>query len=103
MQAALKVPRDICKVLEQACSYPISDVGRGETIFDEEVIFQDGNRMAIQVVTSLEPEKEPAWTQGVLFAPNGTELGFTECGDSFIDEYIVWYNNTEYSVIVSEG
>ena len=49
------------KELEKALSKPISDVGRGETLFDKEVVFLNGFRMAIQVIAA-ETEGETAWT-----------------------------------------
>ena len=73
--------------LEKWCDEPPTDVGKGECLFDKEVTFSDGTRMAIQAVASLSPSDEPIWTQGVLFGAEGTELGTTDVGESFYGEY----------------
>jgi hypothetical protein len=90
------------KELEKALSKPISDVGRGETLFDKEVVFLNGFRMAIQVIAA-ETEGETAWTQGVLFDADGNELGYTDVGESFLGEYCVFYDETEYTVNVLDS
>lgn len=83
------VERNLGNMLESWCMEPPTDCGKGEVLFDQEVVFGDGNRMAIQAIASLEPSNEPIWTQGVLFAANGEEIGFTEPSDSFWGEYQV--------------
>ena len=75
--------------LEEWCDKPPTDVGRGEVLFDEEVVFKDGTRMAIQAICSEDPTSEPIWTQGVLFGEEGTELGCTDVGESFYGEFQV--------------
>ena len=82
--------------LEQWCDEPPTDVGRGEVLFDEEVVFDDGTRMAIQAICSEDPTSEPIWTQGVLFSEDGLELGCTDCGESFYGEFEI----DKYTVIV---
>ena len=79
--------------LEEWCEKPPTDVGRSEVLFDEEVVFEDGTRMAIQAICSENPTSEPIWTQGILFCPEGAELGFTDvCGSFYgkfqVDEYV---------------
>lgn len=64
-----------------------ANCGRDECVFDREVVFEDGRRMAIQVVTNL--DGGGAWTQGVLFGAEGGELGCTEPGDKLAGEYRV--------------
>ena len=68
--------------------------------FDEEVLFSNGNRMAIQVCGPSDPGSEPCWTQGVLFSPEGNELGCTDVGEAFEGEYYVYANDDEYIVEV---
>ena len=75
--------------LEAWCDEPPTDAGKGEVLFDEEVQFKDGYRMAVQAISSLDPSSEPIWTQGVLFTPEGFESGNTDVGDSFWGEYQV--------------
>ena len=95
MDIDLRVNWEIAKELQKACNEGISDCGRGEVIFDEEAVFPDGNRFAIQVIAP-EEKGETAWTQGVLFSPNGQELGHTEVGENFLGEYCI----ENYTVIV---
>jgi hypothetical protein len=75
--------------LEEWCDKPPTDVGRGEVLFDEEVVFKDGTRMVIQATCSEDPTSEPIWTQGVLIGEEGTELGCTDVGESFYGEFQV--------------
>ena len=89
-EAILRVQKDTAELMEKWCREPPMDCGRGETVFDEEVKFANGNRMAIQVIASENPNEESCWTQGVVFDKEGNELGFTEVGDSFVGRYQVW-------------
>jgi len=68
---------------------PPTGCGRGEVIFDEEVPFLDNHFMVVQVIASEEPDKEPCWTQGILFNVQGRECGFTEPGEKLLGEYRV--------------
>jgi hypothetical protein len=97
------VPNDALDRLEELCRGPAVGCGRDETIFDREATFDDGCRMAIQVVAPNEPETESCWTQGVLFNPAGVELGFTEPGDSVGGEYRVETDDGIYTVGVEDG
>jgi hypothetical protein len=69
-----------------------------EVLFDQEVVFADGNRMAVQVVGSTDAA---AWAQGVLYSPAGAELATSEVYDSFLGEYVVGYGDNEYACRVS--
>lgn len=73
--------------LQSLIDGPATDCGRDECIFDREAVFSDGRRMAIQAVTTL--DASGGWTQGVLFSPEGGELGCTEPGDTLAGEYRV--------------
>lgn len=80
--------------IERWCRVPPTDCHKGEVIFDEEVKFEDGMRLAVQAVCSLEASDEPLWTQAVLFTSEGNEVGFTPAMDSFwgvfeVDSYRV--------------
>lgn len=88
------------KKIEQALSQPIHS--KGEVIFDNEIVFPNGFRMAIQVIAA-EKKGETAWTQGVLFDEDGNELGCTEVGDYFLSDYTVFYDKTEYTVNVLDS
>jgi hypothetical protein len=85
----LKVGEYLGTELERFCVEPPMDCGRGEVLFDEDVRFSDGHYMAIQVIASETPDEEECWTQGVLFNPDGYELGCTDVGESFLGEYQV--------------
>lgn len=93
----LYVPRDEAEELQAACDHGLEDCGKDEKLFDREVVFSDGKRMAIQVCAE---QDKPAWTQGVLYSPEGTELGFTPAGDTLLGEYTVFYGDVEYTVLV---
>jgi hypothetical protein len=80
--------------LERWCENPPSGpattfMGRGNVVFDEEVHFLDKHFMVVQVVASEEPDKEPCWTQGILFNEQGREVGMTDVGEEFLGEYQV--------------
>ena len=87
-EQTLKVKARIYNELERACRVPLNDCARDEILFDEEVVFDNGNRMAVQVIASGN-DVESAWTQGVVFDPVGNELGCTDVGESFGGEYYV--------------
>jgi hypothetical protein len=101
MEATLLVHAELAKQLEKACSEGIDDCGRSEVIFDREVKFLNGNRMAIRVIAP-EEKGECAWTEGVLFDPAGNELGCTHPGEDFLGEYIVFAGKEKYEVEVKE-
>jgi hypothetical protein len=96
------VTHRLVRELELALSKPITSNGKGEVIFDNEVVFPNGFRMAIQVIAA-ETKGDTAWTQGVLFDENGNELGNTDVGESFLGEYCVYYEGAEYTVNVLDS
>jgi hypothetical protein len=77
--------------LDFMCNYNFLNRCGGETLFDQEVLFDDGMRVAIQVIESQsdiqEDFAEPAWTQGVLFTPEGQEISCTEVQESLTGVY----------------
>ena len=95
----LVVPDFRARDLERMCQEADSSTKKGEVEFDEEVVFIDGSRVAIQVIGC--GEDDPAWTQAVLFSPEGEELGCSEVGESFLGEYTVQYQDTKYTVVVA--
>lgn len=97
----MPLPADTIDRLEELCRGPATDCGSDETVFDREVNFDDGCRMAIQVVAPNDPAGS-CWTQGVLFDANGAELGCTEPGDTFAGDYEVSCNGSVYSARVAE-
>lgn len=83
--------------MDLACQEAYSGQDKKGTRFDREFVFDDGNRMAIQVVNAME---EPCWTQGVLFDPEGQELGCTDVGDSLSGEFAIELTDSCYTLIV---
>lgn len=106
-EATLEVEQDRLAGLRKLCQdgSACEDLGKDEVPFDEEVKFPNGMRMAVQVCSALrshlEP-REPCWTQGVLFDPNGNELGCTDCGESVEGEFCVSHGIDDYVVTVKE-
>lgn len=96
----LPVPFYVIREMESLCLNIHTDVRKDSTEFDEEVVFENGNRMAIQVCTPCDPSFESCWTQGVVFDADGNELGCTDCGESFAGEYCVQIDEDEYVVNV---
>jgi hypothetical protein len=92
----LPVEANLAQHLEQVCAAPDPELSRGQTVFDREVAFPNGYRMVIQVIASENPSEESCWTQGVLFLPDGTEVGTTDSGESFLGEYFVRHGEEEY-------
>lgn len=92
----LKVPSETAHELERICKEPDSGVKGDGVEFDQEVVFENGMRMAIQVCASGNPTEESCWTQGVLFDQHGNERGCTDVGESFLGEYCVPDGDDEY-------
>lgn len=97
----LTLPADTIDRLEELCRGPATDCGSDETVFDHEVTFDDGCRMAIQVVAPNDPA-ESCWTQGVLFDADGAELGCTEAAQFFAGVYVVECDGDSYTVRVMD-
>jgi hypothetical protein len=88
---------------DHLCKVPAGTAARGEVIFDRESVFDNGYRMAIQVVVPYDTDDEPCWSQGVLFDKDGNELGCTDVGDQLSGDYVVWHGDDRYAVSVIEG
>ena len=88
----LLVEKVILRIINQQCTKQKDHDYQGETIFDEDVKFDDGMIMVIQAIDCVD---EPAWTQGVLF-DDGCEIGCTEVKETLDGIYIV----DDYTVIV---
>ena len=89
--------------MEAICANPSDSVRKNGVEFDREHIFANGMRLAVQVCASSTPTVESCWTQGVLFTPEGTELGCTDVGETFLGEYTITDNGDEYTVNVVSG
>lgn len=97
------VDSDVASQMQMYCEESFSDYKKDGVEWDKEVTFSNGFRMAVQVCGPNDVGLEPCWTQGVLFDPNGNEVGCTPPGDDFLGEYMVWDNDDEYVAnVVSE-
>lgn len=85
----------------KACSEAAGAEPKDKAIFDREVTFPNGLRIAIQVVTTENPEKEPCWTQAVAFDQVGNEVGLTDVNDVFLGDYSIEIDGEKYTVIVA--
>ena len=74
------------------------DVKSGTVVFDGEVSFLDNYRAVVQVVSC--GDVDPAWSQAVLYSPDGYEL-MTTTSESFLGEYHLEHDDNEYIVIVA--
>jgi len=88
--------------MERICREPDATVSKKDVAFDREYRFENGMRMAVQVCPSDNPAGESCWTQGVLFTPDGSEIGCTDVGESFLGEYNVPDGDDEYEVVVEK-
>lgn len=86
--------------LDRMCSECLNEPPYGETVFDQEFVFKDGFRMAIQVYSPVWMNGESGWSQGVLFDSHGEELGVTGAGEVFVGTYIVEVGDDTYMVEV---
>jgi len=99
----LKVPQWEADQMELYClkpPMPDHNVPKDSPVFDTEVQFDNGHRVAIQVIASNEPDKESCWVQGVLFEENGQEIACTDVGESFLGEYNLYDGDDLYIVNV---
>ncbi len=91
------VEKNMAKEMECLCRNLNQDVKSDGTEFDKEYVFENGMRMSIQVCPA---KNATCWTQGVLFTPDGYEVGCTDVGETFLGEYIVFDEENKYSVEV---
>lgn len=92
----LLVPVEQALHLEWICKELDSGVKGAGVEFYQEVVFENGMRMAIQVCASGNPTEESCCTQGVLFDQHGNECCCTDVGASFLGEYCVECDGDEY-------
>lgn len=96
----LVVERNLGDEMERIVRDIEPDTAKDGVEFDKEVTFCNGMRMAIQVCGPGNPKEESCWTQGVLFGPQGNELGCTDVGESFLGEYCITFDGDDYIVNV---
>lgn len=92
----LGVPWNKANEMATRCLEPADDLEKDTRLFDEEVTFEDGMRMAIQIVSPMEPGKESSWSQAVLYDHDGCEIGFTDVCDNFLGPFHYFANDNEY-------
>jgi hypothetical protein len=72
---------------EAWCAAPtVERLPEEQAVFDQEVVFDDGMRMAIQVCSTYDSREQSCWSQGVLFDPTGNEIDST-MGETFGGEF----------------
>jgi len=99
-KGVIPVDQTMASKMERICREPDAAVKKASVEFDQEYRFANGIRMAVQVCSSNTPAEESCWTQGVLFTPDGSEVGCTDVGESFLGEYNITYGDDEYEVDV---
>lgn len=75
------------------------DATGDEVLFDKEWKFDDGVRLALRIVNSRGEYKEyisHRWTEGILFSPEGAEIGLTDCDEDIYGEYVFFVDGNEY-------
>ena len=97
----MKVTVHEAEEMERMLREPDESNARDELVFDREVTFDNGYRIAVQVIASAQPAKESCWSQGVLFTKDGYEVSFTDVGESFLGEHKVFDGDEEYAAIVT--
>lgn len=100
-ETVMTVATSLASQLENFFLTPPADCGRDEVLFDQEVLFDDGVRAAVQVIAPNSPEDgETAWSQCVLFDKSGRELSVSEPGDSLLGPFHMDYFGDTYIVNV---
>lgn len=107
-RAEITIPESVAEAIDRFLNNEPADasecLGEDETI-DYEAAFENGMRMAIQCCgvqfrPPEEGESNKAWTQAVLFAPNGREVGYTEPAEEYTGEWNIGYKEQTYTVNV---
>ena len=100
----LRLTTDEVARLERLCSAPDPDVEQDAIVFDRSVSFSSDCVGYVQVISSVQPEKHPCWTQAVLFqqgvADELLELACTPPGDVVLGEYNMYLGKREYTIDV---
>jgi hypothetical protein len=76
----------------------LPDVGPDEVLFDQEVTFDNGNRLAIRCCSG---NGESAWVESILFDAAGNELVVGEVGESVRGLHQCEYDGDTYKVWVA--
>lgn len=96
----LQIPAAELQELERRLCEPDANCRRDEPLFDREVVFPDGCRMAIQVIASTLPAEESAWSQAVLFTETGNEVCCSDVGETLAGEWTLSFDEVDYRVDV---
>lgn len=76
-----------------------------DTLHCESVIFKDGYMMDIKICGVDHYEEggcNSAWTEAVLFDPEGHEVACTEVCEDYFGEWKIEYDGNEYIVNIEE-
>jgi hypothetical protein len=100
-EAIIRLPQREINRLNDLLNQPNTDIARDGCVFDEEVAFGNGYRIAVRVCAPNTPSEESCWAEAVLFDDDGCELSVTNPdGDSVEGEYVCYDGKDEYIVIV---
>lgn len=100
-ETIMTIPASLASKLEDFLRTPPVDCGRDEVLFDQEIVFADGIRAAVQVIAPNSPEDgETAWSQCVLFDQRGREISVSHPGDSLVGPFHMDYFDDTYIVNV---
>ena len=100
----LRLTADEVARLERLCATPDPDVENDVVVFDRSVSFSSNCVGYVQVISSVNSEKKPCWTQAVLFQQGVSdellELACTPPGDTVLGEYNMYLGDREYTIDV---
>jgi hypothetical protein len=94
--------------LETRCREPDANLqlnwglAKDQLLFDEEVIFDNGRFMTIQVCQPSNNDMESCWVKAMLYIRDGCGPYCSEVGDRFRGDYRLEYGGDEYIVTVAD-
>jgi hypothetical protein len=86
-RAHVAIPSDAAKKVQKAIGGKVKGLSRDSVYFERIELFDDGCCMAVQAVVDMQGTS--CWMQGVLFSPNGGELGCTDPRGDLTGKYAV--------------
>lgn len=100
----LRLSRSDVARLERLCSQPDADLARDSIVCDYCVPFSEERTAYVQIISSDDPNKQPCWTQAVLFQQGIEdelfELACTPPGEAILGEYCMYLKDSEYTIDV---
>jgi hypothetical protein len=103
LSAKIKIPSNKVNLLQKAINTANGSLPKDSVIWEGSCQFPNGWRAVFQVISPLEPAKEPCWVQCAIKDQNGRELACAGFSDSLLDKYKFYLGNNECTVkIVAE-